>query len=138
MSDRFSDMHAFMAWLQSPACHRQIHGGAAIALEKMTKLGFRNETDPYGVPWVPSRRAIEEGGQTLTDTGFLRASLQTRFGTEEAEVMLTRNYGFYHQAGAGNNPQRRMVPDEDDGLPDAWGDEIARNTERIIDRRRPQ
>ena len=136
MPERFADVAAFLRWLQSDAAHRQIHGGAALALEKMTKLGFRNEVDPYGTPWIPSRRALNEGGQTLTDQGFLRASMRTKFGTDQAEVLLTRNYGIFHQEGLGNNPQRRMVPDEGD-LPPSWEDEITRNVDRIIDRRAP-
>lgn len=138
MSERFGDHIAFLQWLQSADAGRQVHGASAIAMEKMAKLGFRNETDPYGIPWLPSQRAIEEDGQTLTDQGFLRASLRKLFGAEQADILLTRNYGFYHQVGAGHNPVRRMVPDEEDGLPDAWQQEIATQVERVIRRRQPR
>lgn len=41
-------------------------------------LGFATETEPGGQPWPKSRRALLEGGQTLSDTGLLRRSFRHR------------------------------------------------------------
>jgi phage gpG-like protein len=40
-----------------------------------TALRFRNQIDPLGNPWKPSRRALKEHGKTLIDKGLLLASL---------------------------------------------------------------
>ncbi|MFX7257702.1 phage virion morphogenesis protein, partial [Acinetobacter baumannii] len=40
-----------------------------------TELRFRRQVGPDGAAWVRSRRAQREGGQTLRDSGRLRASL---------------------------------------------------------------
>lgn len=40
-----------------------------------TEERFANQRAPDGSPWLPSKRAIEQQGQTLRDTGRLMASL---------------------------------------------------------------
>lgn len=49
----------------------------ARVLKTGAQLRFRQGNGPDGAPWQPSRRAAEEGGQTLTLTGRLRRSLTT-------------------------------------------------------------
>lgn len=40
-----------------------------------TEERFATQRAPNGSPWLPSKRAIEQGGQTLRDKGRLLASL---------------------------------------------------------------
>ena len=70
---------------------------------------FETETGPGGVPWKPSVRAREEGGQTLTDTGRLRASITHRLGPGEVVIGTNVVYAAIHQFG-GQTPPRVIRP----------------------------
>lgn len=77
----------------------------ATHLETTTRLRFETETDPDGKRWIPSRRAIEEGGQTLTLTGDLKTSIGSGYGRDFAEAGPERSFGAaiyaaVHQFGA--------------------------------------
>lgn len=65
----------------------------ATHLETSTRLRFETETDPDGKKWRPSRRAIEEGGQTLTLTGDLRSSIGSDYGRDFAAAGPERSFG---------------------------------------------
>lgn len=43
-------------------------------LVSSTVQRFRDGVDPDGNPWIPSERALREGGKTLVDRGHLRDS----------------------------------------------------------------
>lgn len=45
------------------------------AMVSSTEERFSNQRAPDGSPWLPSKRAIEQSGKTLRDTGRLIASL---------------------------------------------------------------
>lgn len=65
----------------------------AVHLEAATRLRFETETGPAGAKWKPSRRAIEEGGQTLTLSGDLKSSIASRYGSDFAEAGPERSFG---------------------------------------------
>lgn len=65
----------------------------ATHLETATRLRFETESGPGGVKWTPSRRALEEGGQTLTLSGDLRSSIGSAFGPTFAEAGPERSFG---------------------------------------------
>lgn len=46
-----------------------------INLVENARLRFSDQVAPDGTPWVPSIRALNQGGDTLRDTGALLASL---------------------------------------------------------------
>jgi len=50
--------------------------------------------------WRPSRRAMEQGGQTLIDTGRLRGSITHRSTATAAFVGTNVEYARIHQEGA--------------------------------------
>ena len=60
---------------------------------------FEREQAPSGVPWLPSRRAQEEGGQTLKDTARLCQSITHRVVGDTVEVGTNVVYGAIHQFG---------------------------------------
>ena len=63
---------------------------------------FKRERGPGGAPWKPSARAVrgKRGkGQTLTDTGRLRASITYRAGRDQVEVGANVAYAAIHQFG---------------------------------------
>lgn len=73
-------------------------------LEASTLHRFETETAPSGEPWKPSRRARREHGQTLTDTGRLRASVTRRARRMEAVVGTNVAYAAIHQLGGRTRP----------------------------------
>lgn len=71
----------------------------AGALEDSTRYRFETQTGPDGVAWLPSIRALAEGGQTLTDTGRLRNSITSDSGADWAEIGTNIVYAGIHQFG---------------------------------------
>lgn len=100
---------------------RELTGGQrtglmqAIARYMLTaaELRFRRQVGPDGAAWVRSRRAQREGGQTLRDTGRLRASLVWHASPREAVVGTNVVYAPVHQFGINEvvsvRPHRRQV-----------------------------
>lgn len=86
-------------------------------LEASTARRFETETDPDGVPWPRSQRAKDEQGQTLTDSGRLRASIARHVGNTEVLVGTNVAYAAIHQFG-GTTPPRTIRPRNKKAL--AW------------------
>lgn len=90
-------------------------------LENSTKHRFETETDPSGEPWKPSQPSYRRGpapggignpnrGQTLTETGRLRASITHNVrGGDTVEVGTNVAYAAIHQFG-GKTPPRTIRP----------------------------
>lgn len=79
-------------------------------LEAISMEAFRRAADPEsGRPWEQSRRAKEEFGQTLIDTGRLRGSVTSRARHLEAVVGSNVAYARIHQEG-GKTPPRVIRP----------------------------
>jgi phage virion morphogenesis protein len=64
-----------------------------------TQLRFKAQQGPDGQAWWPSRRAAEESGQTLRDSGRLFRSLTRRAGADYAEAGTNVAYAAAHQFG---------------------------------------
>ena len=64
-----------------------------------TQLRFRDQTDPDGNAWKPSIRALEQGGQTLVDTGALRSSITKLVTDGQVEVGTNLPYANAMQYG---------------------------------------
>lgn len=62
-----------------------------------TRLRFRTQTDPDGRRWFPSRRAKEQGGQTLRDTSRLNNSITYNADNTGVEWGTNVRYGAAHQ-----------------------------------------
>ena len=75
-------------------------------------------------------RAREEGGQTLTDTGRLRASITHRLGPDEVVIGTNVVYAAIHQFG-GQTPPRVIRPKHKKALAfTVGGQKIARKSVR--------
>jgi phage virion morphogenesis protein len=61
---------------------------AAIAqrLSSATRLNFKEQTSPLGVPWTKSKAAIDRGGLTLVDSGDLFGSIAEEWGADFAKA----------------------------------------------------
>lgn len=68
-------------------------------LEFATQRRFETESGPGGQPWTPSARAREENGQTLTDTGRLRASITREVSADALAIGTNVVYAAIHQFG---------------------------------------
>lgn len=77
-----------------------INEAIAEALRTNTVERFENEQAPDGASWKKSIRAGREGGLTLTMSGGLKGSINTRASEAGAEVGTNLVYAATHQFGA--------------------------------------
>ena len=87
---------------------------ASEAMLANTRARFAAERGPRGVPWKKSQRAIEKGGKTLQDKGFLIRSLDRRSGADFAEVGVKpgapqQTYAAIHQFGGTIVPRAKKA-----------------------------
>ena len=71
----------------------------ARVLKTGAQMRFRGARGPDGQPWQTSRRAAEEGGQTLSLTRRLRNSITTSATSTTAAVGTNVVYAAIHQFG---------------------------------------
>lgn len=76
-----------------------------------TRERFEEGKNPDGVPWLPSKRALEEGGKTLVDTGDLLASIDEDWGPDHAAAGPEASggaavYAAIHQFGGEIRPRQ--------------------------------
>ena len=98
---------------------------------------FERERDPDGTPWLPSQRALAEHGQTLTDTGRLKASIAYLvLDREELLVGTNVTYAAIHQFGgqAGRAKKTTLPARPYLGIDSADGRAITRIVSRAIER----
>ena len=114
-------------------------------LETNVKLGFDASQDPYGNPWEPLK--VREGGQPLVDKGHLRDSITHAVDGNSAVVGTNLEYARLQNFGGtvkpvnakalrffvGNRavivgevtiPPRPFFPNEAEGLPGDWTDDV--------------
>lgn len=64
-----------------------------------SQLRFREQQAPDGTRWKPSKRVIEEGGQTLRLTARLQRSITFQADHASAEIGTNVIYARIHQIG---------------------------------------
>lgn len=78
-----------------------------MELVSSTQQRFRAGVSPAGEPWIPSERALFEGGKTLVDHGHLRDSITYMVYLDGSGLEVGTNlvYAAIHQFGgrAGRN-----------------------------------
>lgn len=79
------------------------------ALVSGTIQRFTREESPKGEKWQPSERAAAEDGQTLSDTGRLRKSID--YAATPSKVMVGSNadYARIHQMGGTVKPKGKKA-----------------------------
>ena len=75
-----------------------------------TVLRFEHERGPDGRPWIPSRRALEEGGQTLTKSARLKENFEHRATPRGVDVGTNVVYAAIHQFGSGDLERPKNIP----------------------------
>lgn len=100
---------------------RQPMADIAAAMLEETHNRFDTERSPLGVPWEKSRRAMEDGGKTLTESGQLRNSIEKDHGADFAQVGVmpgpallrddasVRDYAPIHQFGGVIRPKTKKA-----------------------------
>lgn len=78
---------------------RGINLALSESLRTSTIERFRTEKDPEGKKWIPSIRAIEEGGQTLSNDGFLKNSIKSEASEKGFAIGTNLKYAATHQFG---------------------------------------
>lgn len=79
--------------------YRGINMALGETLRTSTIQRFKDEEDPEGKPWIPSIRAQEENGKTLTKSGRLRRSIKTKADSSGFAVGTNRISARTHQLG---------------------------------------
>lgn len=64
-----------------------------------TQHNFESGKSPDGTAWIPSERALAEGGQTLINSGILLSSITHDAGPDYAEWGSGMVYAGIHQFG---------------------------------------
>ena len=86
-------------------------------LETNVIQNFNQQKSPSNIPWLPSQRAVSDGGKTLIDTGAMLASLSMIHGADFVEVGfpagLQSDKARWHNFGTKHLPERPML-----GMPD--------------------
>ena len=82
------------------ADRQQLAANLGEAMVASTKQRFRDEEGPDGESWAKSRRAEEEGGQTLTDKGRLKNSIGYEATPDSVAWGTNAEYASTHQGGA--------------------------------------
>lgn len=77
-------------------------GGALVS---GTLKRFDAEEDPQGNKWAPSGRAADDGGQTLTNRGRLRDSIDRMTTSNKVMVGSNLAYARIHQEGGTITPR---------------------------------
>lgn len=106
------------------------------AVKSISLESFEHEKNPDGKKWQPSQRAMEEGGQTLTDSAMLKNSIDVALAANAVEVGSNIVYAAIHNLGgeAGRKsrrvflPQRQFLPDADSNLVKSEALEILADT----------
>ena len=76
ISDDAPVIKVLQALVLSPADKGQMLDDIGAELTESARSRFIEQVSPTGQPWLQSYRAINEGGQTLRDTGRLMNSLE--------------------------------------------------------------
>jgi phage gpG-like protein len=71
----------------------------ASLMEFETRERFETGRGPDEVPWQPSQRAIEQGGQTLRDSGALEGDMNGQWDAFSSVVGTNLIYAAVHQEG---------------------------------------
>lgn len=77
------------------------------ALVVSTRQRFKDEKSPSGEKWDPSNRAVEQGGQTLSDTARLKNSIRYEATSDTVFVGTNVKYAAIHQFGSDGGSFKR-------------------------------
>jgi len=80
---------------------QKLMSAVGVSAEASIKRNFDRQEDSKKIKWKPSIRATMENGQTLVDTGKLRAISYSVESDYKVLVGTPADYGIYHQYGKG-------------------------------------
>lgn len=88
-----------------------VNRNLAQEAQSLIAEGFRQQRDPYGRSWKPSKRSFIDGGQTLAKTGRLRNAWAGRkalekLGPDGFTITNRVKYAQIHQFGGVIRPKK--------------------------------
>jgi phage gpG-like protein len=97
----------YLMRVASGKVHRDALDAVGSAMVDVTVNRFATETEPSGKAWPKSQRALEQGGQTLSDNAILRRSFRHLVISSDAVKYGTPVfYAVTHQEGRTIEVQR--------------------------------
>lgn len=76
-----------------------------LLVSESVRDNFKRGVGPDGTAWKKSRRATEQNGQTLVDTGRLRTSITHQADRDSVVIGTTVPYAAVHQFGGRTQPR---------------------------------
>ncbi|WGV98828.1 phage virion morphogenesis protein [Vibrio sp. YMD68] len=101
-------LNGLLMRLESPQDMLDEMGAAMV---NQTILRFNSERGPDGISWIPSIRAMLEGGKTLQDSGRLRHSITHNTLPSSVEWGSNVVYAAIHQLGGKAGRHRSVTID---------------------------
>lgn len=113
-----STRQAIDLYIDEADAEKILDQASAVLLNRI-RTRYQQEVDPEGHAWVPSQRALKEGGNTLIKTGRLFRSIQLY--NSPAGMRLIGTDVFYapymhHGSKKKGNPARMFMAFNDDDL----------------------
>lgn len=103
--------------------------GRVLVNGAIERIGTTN-VSPDGVAWQPSRRATEDGGKTLYESGVLMRSINAWASPDQVVVGTNTPYAAVHQLGAATGTLGVWIGNDKNGrdktVLSPWGDIPAR------------
>lgn len=113
-----STRQAIDLYIAEADVERVLDQASAVLLNRI-RTRFQQEVDPEGRAWVPSQRALKEGGNTLIKTGRLFRSIQL-YNSPAGMRLIGTDVFYAPYMHFGNkvkgNPARMFMAFNDDDL----------------------
>lgn len=154
LDDLYKKLQTVLQDAKSQKTVRKILYDFGVVAKSRIRSNFSAGIDPYGVTWAPLKaggRRIKSGNKStldrtakpLLDTGRLVGSISyktfekssSKDGLSTALLLYNKGsnvqYGDYHQFGIGVTA-RPFYPTPERGLPDSWGKDLSKITDKIL------
>lgn len=108
-AESFDDLTSALKRLGDPARRKDLLEQIGAAGVMQTQQRFLDQAGPDGQPWVQSRRAKEQSGETLRDTNRLFTSLTYAADDKSVEWGTNVIYAGIHQFGGVIKPKSKKA-----------------------------
>ncbi|MDV6376373.1 phage virion morphogenesis protein [Deinococcus arenicola] len=122
-----------LADIQKPTILQKLNRSLGKVALDLVQSGFDRRTDPYGVPWRPTRGR----NPILERTGTMRGAIRMTAKAGKITVRTTgksSKYAVHHQYGTRYLPARKIMPDPG-ALPPAYNLALQEESRRFLEQR---
>lgn len=96
---KMQELQKSLKGLQSSAFKATLYRQLSREALTQVTMSFDRERDPYGRMWVPSLRAIKQGGKTLSNSGRLRNSFRAGSSSRSFSISSSVVYAAIQNYG---------------------------------------